>query len=80
MTSDVIDVTNWAPTVAFVALNKDVLAVARTRIEGSWSAFCAAVPGKRHEQEIEAVLDYGAKLPECVARVLFPTFEGPYAR
>ena len=61
------------------ALSHKVLAVAHTRIEGSWCAYIEAVPGHRHEQEAEDVLRHGQKLAEAVAKVLFPAFDGPYA-
>jgi len=58
-----------------------VLCVAQTRIEGAWSAYCDAVEGMNHDFEAEKVLAYGAKLPEIVARAIFPEFDGvPYAR
>lgn len=63
------------------ALARCVLAVAETRAEGTWAAYCDAVPGKNHENELEPVLNQGAKLTEDVARVLFPYFrEVPYAK
>lgn len=71
----------WMPLVLKHALHHKVLTVARTRIEGAWCAYVAAVPGLQHEQEIEGVLHDGAKLDELVARVIFPEFEAvPYAR
>ncbi len=70
----------WAPTVRRHALSSRVLAVARTRIEGTWAAYCDAVPGHDHDREQGAVLSNGDKLPEEVARVLFPGFEDlPYS-
>ena len=71
----------FEPVIFHKALNVNVLAVARTRIEGAWGAYIAAVPGLRHEDERAAVLGYGAKLREPVARAIFPMFKGvPYAR
>lgn len=62
------------------ALATKVLCVAHTRIEGAWSAFIDAVPGINHSNEMEAVFRHGTKLPEEIARLLFPLFEGvPYA-
>ena len=62
------------------ALATRVLVVARTRIEGTWAAYCDAVPGMDHDQEQEAVLAHGDKLSESVAVMLFPEFNGmPYA-
>lgn len=62
------------------ALAMRVLAVATTREEGAWCAYADAVPGIRHDLEQRGVLDHGDKLPEDVARVLFPGFADlPYA-
>ncbi len=62
-------------------LASKVLVVASTRVECAWCAYCDAVPGRSHEQEIQAVLHHGSKLSEKFARVLFPQFdEVPYAR
>lgn len=63
------------------ALATHVLCVAITRIECSWAAYCDAVTGDDHEHEQYYVLETGDKLPEPVARALFPMFDGvPYAR
>lgn len=71
----------WTPTVRIVALARDVLVVARTRIEGRWKAYCAAVPGKNHDHEWQAVLDQGCPLRKEIARAIFPVFADlPYAR
>ena len=70
----------WKSIVRFRALASRVLAVAHTRVEGTWCAYVDAVPGQRHEDEIDQVLARGAKLDEAVARVLFPRFTDlPYA-
>lgn len=72
---------DWEPVERYCALARRVLCVAHTRVEGTWSAYCDAVPGQRHELETEPVLAHGCKLDESVARALFPQFEGvPYAR
>ena len=69
----------WTPTVRVNALACKVLTVATTRIEGTWSAYCDAVPGRKHSEEFDAVLRSGDKLPERVARALFSEFdEVPY--
>lgn len=54
------------------ALGTRVLAVAQTRREGGWCAYIDAVPGINHESEMTGVLSLGTKLPEEIARVLFP--------
>ena len=71
----------WESTVRFVCLDRRVMIAARTRVEGTWAAYCKNVPGMKHEDEVEAVLEHGTKVPEAVARVLFPDFEEvPYAK
>ena len=71
---------DWTPTVRIHALANKVLAVAATRVEGTWVAYCDAVPGDKHTAEANAVLANGDKLMEEVARVLFPIFADiPYA-
>ena len=71
----------WKPITRRVALASRVLVVARTRIEGAWSAYCDAVPGDNHGREQAAVLQHGDKVPEPVARCLFPEFLAvPYAQ
>lgn len=70
----------WQPYTNLYALASRVLAVARSRQEGAWSAYCDQVPGINHHSEIGLVLLHGDKLSERVARCLFPEFEGvPYA-
>ncbi len=69
--------------VCLRALAMRVLAVAQTRIEGTWCAYIDAVPGARHREEYAAVLRHGDKLDEEVAAALFPWLASlgvPYAR
>ena len=71
----------WKPTIYKYALHSHILVVARTRIEGKWAAYINLVPGVDHDDEMDAVLDLGRKLPETVARALFPCCRDlPYAR
>jgi len=70
----------WQPWILRRALSMRVLVVARTRVECAWAAYCDAVPGMNHVHEMADVLDHGDKLPEHVARALFPEFDQvPYA-
>ena len=70
----------WEPHVVCRSLAPSVLCVAETRVEGAWAAYCGSVPWDSPTQK-ESVLNCGTKLPEDVARVVFPRFEGvPYAR
>jgi len=75
-----IECAAWKPEIRRTALARNVLAVAKTRIEGAWSAYCLAVPGQNHDDEYMEVLLSGDKMREIVARVLFPQFDGvPYS-
>jgi hypothetical protein len=57
-----------------------VMAYAHTRVEGAWCAYIDAVPGQNHDHEWQEVMRYGGKLPESIALLIFPEFEGlPYA-
>lgn len=63
------------------ALARRVLVVAHGRVEGTWCAYIDAVPGQNHEREAGAVLEQGVKVPEGLARMLFPRYADiPYAR
>lgn len=69
----------WQPYRTYRALDRTVLCAAQTRIHGAWVAYAMAVPGRNHEYEMEEVLLHGSKIPERVARALFPVFDGlPY--
>ena len=71
----------WIPVQRHTALARQVLIVAQTRVEGAWKAYADAVPGFCHEYEVGPVLANGSELPEKIAQVLFPCFEGiPYAK
>lgn len=75
------DTEKWKPTVVRIALHRNVLVVAHTRIEGAWAAYCGPVLGNNHEEEYHNVLREGDKISENLARVMFPIFEGlPYAQ
>ena len=70
----------FTPTIVHRALAVGVLAVAKTRIEGAWAAYVAPVKGINHKRERDEVLRHGGKLPEALARELFPQFKKvPYA-
>ena len=74
------EANEWEPTTRYRVLSSRVLVVARTRIEGAWTAFCDAVPGYDHSEEWDAVARHGATLDERVALAIFPAFKGvPYA-
>ena len=70
----------WSPAIVRRPLNRKVLTVAKTRIEGAWAAYCDAVPGVDHAEESVAVCEDGDKLPERIARAIFPQLDDvPYA-
>ena len=70
----------WEPLVWHYALHGQVLAVAKTRIEGAWKAYCANVPGHDCSQEEQYVLDFGNQITEAIALAIFPHMKGiPYA-
>jgi hypothetical protein len=71
----------WQPTFQKKALHRQVLVVAKTRIEGAWNAYIFPVEGKSHEAEWPAWETEGVKLQEDTARTLFGYFgDGlPYA-
>ena len=70
----------WKPVETHHALAMRVLAVAHTRVEGTWCAYIDAVDGHNHDFETEDVFHNGEKLTEKVALALFPMFENvPYA-
>jgi len=78
-TSD--EVREWVVRTRVHALASTALAVAHTRIEGAWCAYCMGVPGINHNDEYEKVLKQGDKLSEEIARLIFPEFDDvPYAR
>ena len=71
---------SWSAKHLRMALDSKVLVVAVPRIECAWAAYIAAVPGQDHSDEAMAVWQHGTKLPEAVARAVFPFFgDVPYA-
>jgi hypothetical protein len=75
------EVRAWNPYIRIKALHCGVLCVATLRIEGTWKAYCASVPGMNHNEEWRDVLNNGDEIEEGIARAVFPIFEGiPYAR
>lgn len=60
------------------ALAKDVLVVAVQGAVGDWSAYIGAVPGINHEAEKDRVAREGEKLPENLARMIFPGIASDY--
>jgi hypothetical protein len=75
------EAAEWEPMFVRRALHPYILCVAKTRIEGKWAAYILPVAGMNHDEEWLLWTMDGEKLPEDVARVLFPLFgEVPYAR
>ena len=78
---DQAETVAWTASIIVRALNRDVLAVAVSRIEGAWKAYIGAVAGRNHDEEWLEIRRSGATLPETVALAIFPEFAGvPYAR
>jgi hypothetical protein len=71
----------WTPTSTRRMLHRQVMCLARTRVEGKWCAYCFPVPGINHDNEEYLWENEGVKLPKEIALILFPYFEGiPYAK
>ena len=61
-------------------LHRQVMVVAKMRIEGAWKAYAFPVPGKNHEREWQAWRTEGVQLTEEIARSMFGFLENiPYA-
>ncbi len=74
------EIAKWEPMYDRIALGRQVLVVAVTRVEGKWAAYIGAVPGTYHDTEWRAVRENGDKLQEVIARAIFPTWAPiPYA-
>ena len=77
---EISEAKTWKSTIRVHSLASKVLVVAETWIEGTWAAYCDAVPGMFHDKEYDAVLRRGDKLMEEIARIIFPVFTDlPYA-
>ena len=62
-------------------LARDIVVVARSRIEGTWKAYIASTDERSHKDAISEVLAHGTTVKEPIARYLFPHFKDlPYAR
>lgn len=72
----------FTPIIDYTYLAPQVVAVAQTRIEGTFKAYVDAVPASQnHEVCVKQVLERGTAVAEAVARCLFPRFNGlRYAR
>jgi hypothetical protein len=72
----------WEPRFGYRALHRNVLAVMKTREEGTWKCYIVPVPGQNHDREMmELWRTEGAQADEALARALFPYMNDiPYAR
>ena len=60
-------------TISCHSLARRVLAIAIVNSQiGDWTAYVDAIPGVNQDKEWEAVVREGNKLPEAVAKILFP--------
>jgi len=72
--------SEFKPKMFVRAIHRQVLVVARTRIEGTWKAYVFPVPGSDHEAEKHLWREHGSQLDESTARTLFGHMEDiPYS-
>ena len=75
------EAANWKPFQTRRMLHRQVMVVARTRVERAWKAYCFPVPGHNHDDEEVFWEREGSQLPELYARAMFPEFTDlPYAK
>jgi hypothetical protein len=61
------------------SLATGVIAVASvTQDVGDWAGYIDAVPGVCHEEEWEAAMAHGEKLPQAVASAIWPHLAAAY--
>lgn len=60
--------------IRYIPLDRKVITVAKEGAVNDWAAYIGAVEGVNHTSEWQHVADFGTKLPQEVAEVLFPTF------
>jgi hypothetical protein len=71
----------WQPYFTYTALHRNVLLVAKTRIEAQWACYCTPVPGINHSKEYHNWDFDGTKVSEAIALAAFPQFNDlPYAK
>jgi len=73
----------WEPAYRWRSIGPNVLAVAKTRVEGEWRAYIDSVNARNHDdgEVMDKVLRFGVPVDETLARGLFPVEfrEVPYA-
>ena len=73
--------TEFEPQIICHTLARDIVVVARSRIEGTWKAYIASTEERSHKDAIPEVLAHGTAVREPIARYLFPHFKDlPYSR
>lgn len=73
------EANEWEEQVCVEALHSRILVVAKTRIEGAWSAYIFPVAGMDHREEWHAWKADGNKLESAIAKAIFPQWsELPY--
>ena len=71
----------FEPQIFSRSLARNIVVVARTRIEGSWKAYIGSTDEGSHKDAIPDILAYGTAVTESLARTIFPLFKDvPYAR
>ena len=62
-------------------LHRQVMVIAKIRVEGTWKAYCFPVPGQNHDDEEYLWETEGVQLNELEARAMFGFLENvPYSR
>ena len=71
----------WEPAIFHRSVGPEIVAVAKSRIEGKWRAYIATTTEANHDNAIEATINWGIPVDEKLARGLFPVefTEVPYA-
>ena len=73
--------SEFEPLIFWHTLARDIVVVARSRVEGTWKAYIASTEERSHYDAIPEVLSHGTTVREPIARYLFPHFKDlPYAR
>ncbi len=72
--SDIEYLKRTGAKIDWQALDSKVIVVAIEGAVKDWAAYIGAVPGDNHDKEWFDVAKHGTKLPEKVARLLFPDF------
>lgn len=74
------DFERWRAEIHYRVLARDMLLIARTRVEGRWRCYAVTVAGQNHDIEASTAWQRGTAVTEAIARAAFPRFAHlPYA-